>query len=61
METYIDLEILEEKYVEEMCKWEGVDRELGHVKADALLCEFLTDLGYTELVDAYNKISKWYV
>lgn len=32
-----------------------------HIDADEVLCDLLTDLGYGEIVAAYNKIEpKWY-
>ena len=36
------------------------DREEAHVKADRLLCAFLNDLGYHDIVRQYNRIHKWY-
>jgi hypothetical protein len=36
------------------------DREAAHILADGLLCQLLTHLGYTEVVEAYEKIDKWY-
>ena len=36
------------------------DQEAEHKNADRLLCSLLSDLGYTDIVDAYNKIHKWY-
>lgn len=36
------------------------DTETAHYDADDILCEILTALGYTEIVDAYNAIDKWY-
>ena len=36
------------------------DTEINHIKADELLCEFLTYLGYKDVVDEYEKIHKWY-
>jgi len=36
------------------------DYEVTHIKADGLLCEMLIELGYKDIVDAYNGINKWY-
>ena len=36
------------------------DIEAAHGKADDILCEVLDKLGYTEIVDLYNSIEKWY-
>lgn len=31
-----------------------------HEEADYLLCALLEELGYTELVETYRKVPKWY-
>lgn len=36
------------------------DNEHFHFAADGILCEFLLELGYKELVDAFNDVPKWY-
>lgn len=36
------------------------DTELAHLDADNILCDVLTQLGYKELVDLYEKVNKWY-
>ena len=36
------------------------DIELSHLDADNILCDVLTQLGYKELVDLYEKVNKWY-
>lgn len=36
------------------------DPEAFHAKADQLLCQVLTDLGYEEGVKIYNSSTKWY-
>ena len=36
------------------------DTEVAHINADAVLCDVLTQLGYKELVDLYEKVKKWY-
>lgn len=36
------------------------DNEEYHLTADSILCEFLLELGYKELVDAFNEVPKWY-
>ena len=38
----------------------NVDTEVAHINADAVLCDVLTQLGYKELVDLYEKVKKWY-
>ncbi len=39
---------------------EDADIEAAHGKADDILCEVLDKLGYTEIVELYNGIEKWY-
>jgi len=39
---------------------ECADIELAHGKADDLLCELLTELGLSPVVEEYKKIKKWY-
>jgi hypothetical protein len=36
------------------------DTEIAHSIADDVLCTLLIELGYKEVVDAYNEIDKWY-
>ena len=36
------------------------DTEVAHLDADNILCDVLTQLGYKELVDLYEKVKKWY-
>ena len=36
------------------------DTEAAHGNADDVLCDFLSSLGYTDLVDEYHKVKKWY-
>ncbi|MCW5739684.1 MAG: hypothetical protein KIT67_05895 [Alphaproteobacteria bacterium] len=36
------------------------DIESAHLAADEVLCDLLKALGYTDVVDAYNKVIKWY-
>jgi hypothetical protein len=37
------------------------DPEEAHIKADEILCEFLSSLGHADVVEAWNEVSpKWY-
>lgn len=36
------------------------DTEVAHAKADDVLTELLLSLGYEKVVNAYNKVPKWY-
>lgn len=37
-----------------------MDEECGHSWADQVLCELLRSLGYDDVVDAFEKLNKWY-
>lgn len=50
-------EELNEKYLMQM---KVLKSEFEHDEADYLLCALLEELGYTELVEAYRKVPKWY-
>lgn len=39
---------------------ESVDAEADHVKADELMCQLLTSLGYGEGVKIFRDMYKWY-
>lgn len=42
-------------------KYKGFhDLSDSHEKADKILCNILTDLGFKEIVDIYKSIDKWY-
>lgn len=36
------------------------DTEGAHGRADEILCELLTKLGYTKTVNAWESVDKWY-
>lgn len=36
------------------------DTEGGHIEADDILCDVLKALGCKEVVDAFEKLDKWY-
>lgn len=38
----------------------STDTEGAHVDADNVLCKLLVDLGYKDVVKAYNLVDKWY-
>lgn len=39
---------------------ENDDTEAAHIYADKLLCEVLITLGYKDIVEAWDDVSKWY-
>jgi hypothetical protein len=47
------------KELNELSMYSG-DTEMNHECADDVLCNLLIDLGYQDVVDAYNEIDKWY-
>ena len=49
-----------EEFAEDMKKCTDSDPEYSHIRADELMCELLTSLGYKEGVDIFDKMSKWY-
>lgn len=54
---------LNDKYLKRMnevkVKYED-DEETAHYLADDILCDLLESLGYTELVEVFYSIDKWY-
>lgn len=36
------------------------DEEVAHLKADKILCNLLSELGYADVVEQYNEIEKRY-
>lgn len=39
---------------------ENDDYESAHIEADGILCALLQFCGHSEIVEAYNKVGKWY-
>lgn len=37
-----------------------LDTECAHSSGDEVLCTFLRELGYGAIVDAWEKLDKWY-
>lgn len=38
----------------------GIDPEEDHVRADDVLCDALTELGYEDIVAEWSEVFKWY-
>ena len=36
------------------------DPEAAHSDADDIICELLQSLGYSDVIDEFNKVDKWY-
>lgn len=49
-----------EQAIIELKKCQKQDEEAGHWNADRVLCELLRNLGYTDVVDEWEKVGKWY-
>ena len=49
-----------EDYLKRLKECEEYDAESAHGRADEILCELLRELGYSDIVDAYEDIDKWY-
>lgn len=50
----------EKEALELMKKIDPLDICGGHVDADDILCEVLKSIGFSELIEEYDKIIKWY-
>jgi hypothetical protein len=46
-------------YISKLKECRG-DTEIGHIDADWLLCDLLVQLGYSEVVEEFKKLTKWY-
>lgn len=55
----VNKELLE-KYLELMKSVGDDDPECGHCMADDHLCELLKELGYGDVVDVFDDLTKWY-
>lgn len=51
---------LNEKYLKRMIECNNYEAEYGHIDADNILCELLTELGYKDIVEVFEKLDKWY-
>ena len=52
---------VDRKYIEELKKLQdGRDVEREHELADKVLCDLLTELSYSEIVEEYEKIVKYF-
>ena len=51
---------LVQKYLRLMEEANSRDIEKAHIQADAVLCDLLTELGYSPIVEAWDVIPKWY-
>ena len=51
---------LQTRYATILREIQGWDVEAAHNRADKVLCELLTELGFNDVVIAFEEIPKWY-
>lgn len=52
---------IKEKYIQKLVKaQESGDAECAHMDADDILCDLLEELGFSDVVNEFRKINKWY-
>ena len=51
---------MHKKVLNDLRNINGSDPELAHGWADQYLCDLLDTLGYKDVVEAWNKVDKWY-
>ena len=49
-----------EQALKELAECDKLDTECAHLNADEVLCQLLRSLGYDDVVDAWDKLDKWY-
>ena len=54
-------EEMRQNFLKELDKCiEDWDTEMAHVAADEILCRVLVLLGYQDIADKWEQVSKWY-
>lgn len=48
------------KYVDRLKECKEYGAESGHIEADKILIDFISNLGYESIVEAWNEVEKWY-
>lgn len=51
---------MHKKVLNDLRNINGSDPESAHGWADQYLCDLLDTLGYKDVVEAWNKVDKWY-
>ena len=49
-----------QEYVDRLKECKEYDAESGHIEADKILIDFISNLGYESIVEAWNEVEKWY-
>lgn len=52
--------ILQEECLKELAEADTHEQESAHIDADLALTNLLEKLGFSKVVEAYEKIPKWY-
>ena len=60
MENPMRDQVLMDETIRKLQECAHEDIETRHMQADKILCEFLNQLGYQEVVKEYEKLPKWY-
>ena len=51
---------MRKKYLAALMDLQGTCPEHGHMDADSILCDILSDLGLDDIVEAFGELTKWY-
>ena len=49
-----------QEYVDRLKECKEYDAESGHMEADKVLIDFISNLGYESIVEAWNEVEKLY-
>ena len=49
-----------EEAIDQIKALQNDDPESAHIEADSILCQLLQSLGFSEVVDEFDKLRKWY-
>lgn len=52
--------IRKQEFLEKMKDCKPCGSEVGHIAADEILCELLSELGFKEIVEEFEKLPKYY-
>ena len=56
----VEYEMLAKDAIEKLRKLQTADTELAHSEADKVLCELLKAMGFSDVVEAWDALDKWY-
>ncbi len=55
-----NVSITKEEVIKELRECTGENKDGEHMYADSLLCQFLVTLGYSDIVEEFQRLDKWY-